>query len=552
MGKSFFVHSQQENCVFRGADKQRLLSINNDKFQLLGWSGLLIFSGLLFVLTQVTAFARQLSWVDISGGNSKVNCVFFDASASGRILIGTDGGVLETLDSGKSWRSSLIVKGANRAVNLLHQDPRDKNCIYACTGAGLFRSQNKGKSWSRIFRGKDYHESECTAIATSKQKILLGTRSGLFLSMDSGRTWSKAQGALSKSSILSVAYNLKIPDNLYVACPEGVFATKDGGAGWERIFVASPEEEDRVSEEEAVKENAQEVSFIRYLCMGPDNPNILYLATSRGIYMSPDSGKEWRPVSSFGLLTGSVNFVLVGEDSAVYALTGTGIFEFNNNRWSELSFELSATGLRYLAQDKGKHLFVACKQGLFRSEQPFVSNQKNFVEDYFENEPRIKEVQEAAIRYAEVEPEKIIRWRQKAAKRAYLPKLTTGIGNNITDMWHWETGSSTKSGDDILLQGKPAFEWDVSLSWDLSEIIWSEAQTSIDVRSRLMVQLREDILDEVNKTYFERIRLKNELFNLPIEDRKKRFEKELRLKELTASLDGLTGGYFSNQLGNRS
>ena len=63
-----------------------------------------------------------------------------------------------------------------------------------------------------------------------------------------------------------------------------------------------------------------------------------------------------------------------------------------------------------------------------------------------------------------------------------------------------------------------------------------------------MVQLRDDILDEVNKLYFERLRVKMEMDNLQIEDRKKRFEKELRLKELTAALDALTGGYFSSQI----
>ena len=63
-----------------------------------------------------------------------------------------------------------------------------------------------------------------------------------------------------------------------------------------------------------------------------------------------------------------------------------------------------------------------------------------------------------------------------------------------------------------------------------------------------MVELRDDILDEVTKLYFERIRIKMELDNLSIEDRKKRFEKELKLQELTASLDGLTGGYFSGHL----
>jgi hypothetical protein len=62
-----------------------------------------------------------------------------------------------------------------------------------------------------------------------------------------------------------------------------------------------------------------------------------------------------------------------------------------------------------------------------------------------------------------------------------------------------------------------------------------------------MVQLRDDILDKVTKLYFERMRVRMELDNLSFEDRRKRSEKELRLKELTAYLDALTGGYFSEQ-----
>jgi len=62
-----------------------------------------------------------------------------------------------------------------------------------------------------------------------------------------------------------------------------------------------------------------------------------------------------------------------------------------------------------------------------------------------------------------------------------------------------------------------------------------------------MVELRDDILDEINKLYFERLRVKSELDNLAIEDRSKRFDKQLKFEELTASLDSLTGGYYSDQ-----
>ena len=33
-------------------------------------------------------------------------------------------------------------------------------------------------------------------------------------------------------------------------------------------------------------------------------------------------------------------------------------------------------------------------------------------------------------------------------------------------------------------------DWGVALTWDLADVIWNNAQTTIDIRSKLMVQLR--------------------------------------------------------------
>lgn len=171
------------------------------------------------------------------------------------------------------------------------------------------------------------------------------------------------------------------------------------------------------------------------------------------------------------------------------------------------------------------------------------------MEGYWEKEPSISEVQQVAVRYAEVEPEKILRWRVQAGRKGWLPKITCGVKSDAADLWHWETGSTTKSDDDALRRGRETIEWDISLSWDLSELIWNNDQTSIDARSRLTAQLRDDVLDSVTKLYFERIRVKIDIDSLALGDSKKKTEKELRLAELTASLDALTGGYFSKKLG---
>jgi len=89
---------------------------------------------------------------------------------------------------------------------------------------------------------------------------------------------------------------------------------------------------------------------------------------------------------------------------------------------------------------------------------------------------------------------------------------------------------------------------DFSVTWDLSELIWSPHQTSIDVRSKLMAQLRDDLINEVTRTYFERRRLQVTLLTAPPSDQQALMEKELRLQELTALIDGFTGGYFSQRM----
>ena len=85
------------------------------------------------------------------------------------------------------------------------------------------------------------------------------------------------------------------------------------------------------------------------------------------------------------------------------------------------------------------------------------------------------------------------------------------------------------------------------MSWDLGDLIWNPDQTSIDSRSKLMVELRDDILDQITRLYFERRRLQMELMTPPAEPQSK-LDKEMRVEELTALIDALTGGEFSGLL----
>lgn len=505
---------------------------------------ILINASLFLLVLSSKSFAQDLQWENISREISNIQSILIHPDNAEIIFIGTSTGVFRTQNHGGDWQRALAVKGTNSRVNFLAFGSQDKDSLYAATGNGLYYSANSGKSWQRIFRGKDYLQRDCQVVAVLPYGIFLGTKNGLFRNLDKGRSWQREDGQLGRSQILAIAYSLQAADDIYVASMDGIFRSKDKGSRWEVIFTDLAVESYIEDADPDAQESGESrlTSNIRYITVDPQNPSCLYLGTSRGVYRSDDKGDTWKHVSDYGLLSREVNFLLSPTKSELYAVTIAGAFKYEESKWKELTFNLTAQ-VQFLSQDQQGDLYLATQEGLFKS-KPVYSGYSG----YKENEPAIESVQQAAVRYAEVEPEKINRWRRQAARKAWLPTLTVGADRNTTDLWHWEGGSTTKVDDDTLRRGRASVAWDVSVSWDLGELIWNDDQTSIDVRSRLMVELRDNILDEVTKLYFERIRVKMELDNLSIEEKKRRVEKELKIRELTASLDALTGGFFSRKL----
>jgi len=501
-------------------------------------------------ITSNVLLAQELVWEDIGRGNLNIQVVLVNPFDNKIIFAGSMGNLLKTDNAGKSWRSVLTIRGRMRNINALAMDAINYNVIYAATDNGLYRSNNLGGRWERIFRGKNNLENQCRSVFNTSQAIFVGTKTGLFISYDSGRSWHKEEAGIGKEAVLNIDAALRQNSVIYLAAVNGAFKSVDNGKNWEKIYITYSLErpnDESVSDEESAPEKESELRFVK---AGINNINLLYLSSAKGIYKSLDQGKSWEKINEYGLLNRDVKMLCMSENSQIFALSQSGVFSYDNSHWEEVSFGLAESKLSYLTLDNKSNIYITGERGIFKA------NLKNFsspsshslMREYLKYEPKIRDVQEAAIKYAEVSPEKISGWRKKAAKKSLLPKVSIGLDRNSTDLWHWEGGSTTKTDDDTLRRGQDSIDWDVSLSWDFGDLIWNDAQTSIDVRSKLMVELRDDILDQVNKLYFERLRVKSELDNLAIEDRNKRFDKQLKLEELTASLDSLTAGYYSEQL----
>ncbi len=153
-----------------------------------------------------------------------------------------------------------------------------------------------------------------------------------------------------------------------------------------------------------------------------------------------------------------------------------------------------------------------------------------------------------AINYAEANKSKIDAWRRQARMKAFVPDISFGADRASSNLFHWDTGPNP----DSLLKGRSSVDWDVSLTWQLSDLVWSSDQTTIDSRSKLMVELRNEIVDQVTRIYFERRRLQVELLSCAYPDKGERLAAEMRVDELTSLIDGYTGGEFSGRINQQS
>jgi photosystem II stability/assembly factor-like uncharacterized protein len=461
------------------------------------------------------------------------------------IYVGSDKSIFRTLDGGENWNYIYTVKGEGQKINFILFDPQDGNKIYFATDNGLFKSSDNGKTFQKIFRGKSELERAVAYVAKAGDGFLyLGTQNGLFRSLDEGVIWSRLSGIPRDSSVTSINLHSSLPNLIYVVCDSGVYKSFDKGVTWERVFVAQKKEESTDEEEDSEEPETSQL-ILRSLVINSFNPQMLYLGTTKGLFISQDAGKNWEKKTIANLGEVEIRYIVsFDRPEVLYIATNRGVFKItlNKSEAQEIYQDIPTHDVRMVALDKEEKVWAVTDKGLFktveveRTEARDKDVSLNEYELYFRGEPTIQEVQAEAIRYAEVHPEKIKQWRIQARMKAFVPEFDLDYDKTIN--WY-----STQQRYYI---GPRA--WSVGLSWDLADLVWSTDQTSIDVRSRLMVQLRDDVLDEVNRLFFERRRLKLVLLLQPPTDIKERLEKQLRLEELTAGLDVLTGGYFSRRL----
>ncbi|HAA53210.1 MAG TPA: hypothetical protein DCE42_00560 [Myxococcales bacterium] len=165
----------------------------------------------------------------------------------------------------------------------------------------------------------------------------------------------------------------------------------------------------------------------------------------------------------------------------------------------------------------------------------------------FKHEPNIREMQKKALSYALVNQNRIRGLFARASVSGWLPRFRARYQYNSED----DRSTSFPTPTSAILTDQDTdldHRLEFRLEWNLSDLIFNRNELSVYKELKKLVELRTDILKEITKLYFERRRLQVDLILAPPRSLLNRIRRILRLQELTADLDGLTGGHFSRRL----
>jgi len=472
---------------------------------------------------------NQIDWQNISPNISEVKDVLVSFKNSS-IYIATSQGIFKSKDKTDNWQWVLKIKEAT----FLFEDRA--GFLYAGNKDELYFSDNQGQSWRRLYRANK-GEILNSFVTVDNHHLYLGTDRGIIFSEDKGKTWQRLS--------LEKFYTLKIISAplhkfIYVLTDKGLYRLNLNTKFLERMFIQRKYLNQDIDSNLTEETSEWQPNYTyKVKDIEVDAQGNLYLATQEGVLVSYDEAKSWNLLTDLGLLHKDIDLIYI-KDSKLYAINSSGVFLYKIDRWDEISLRLPVVEINALVEDERGNLYIATHKGLFKSFNINYSNHKD-LDDLFKDEPDILEVQKKALSYAGVvEPAQIEKHRILARIKAILPTLSFDYDKTVT---YYSNTNSTRFA-------VGPYDWGISLSWNLSDLIWSEQQRLIDSQARLLIELRNDLLDEVNKLYFERLRIKQELLSGNLEPNKYK-EKIIKLKELTASLDALTGGYFSKVIKNK-
>ena len=492
----------------------------------------------------------------LSGGT--LTCMALHPQDASKFLVASECQIFEGRGE-SSWQSLWSQSDARTPIRRLFSFPDLPETVFALTDDKLFMGNLKDLSWRKVYQDSNKKFLSFAVHPNNPNRWFLGTQKGLWETRDAGRSWSRSSLFTASKSVTLLFFD---HDRLFLADERSLYlAIKDNPA--RSVFELSRTSAELPAPEDDAAEILEEPILyslkVHDLIETRSDPRTFFLATQNGVFQSMDLGHRWDPLSRSGLQSTIILQLAYSEkEKRLYAATPRGIYGYDPraHRWTDLFEGLAKTRAQSIAVLNEEKLLAITAEGFaqyplenFRPEagpsmqlyQPPEETLMLF-KKLISMEPTAREVQKRVIRYANVSNGKIQRWHLGSRLAGTLP--TFSFGRNLDR----NASISSYSGKFITGPQDVSKGWDANVSWHLGDMIYSSDQTSIDSREKMMVELRNDLLSEATRIYYERRRLQIDLIFTPPASEQEHLENLLRLDELTSLLDGMTEGFYSKQL----
>src|SRR3989338_2634807 len=490
-----------------------------------------------------------------------------------KMFIGTGNGVFVSKDDGKTWEdfgSEKLLKdeGGNSVINWISIDEEGEK-IYIATSYGAYESKINEPSWKLIFDDIKTGTKDVNALLIHGENSYFCTNDGLWFCKETN-TCKRLNEGLEPDSIsgnILVNYSLKYNNDLYLATTNGIYYFNQNKLTWENIS-------------SGIKKLPDGRINAKHLLI--ENDNALWAASGTGIYLSSNLGQSCEDLSK-GIGKNEEGYkqcyYLYKHQNNLYTACASGVYLFNRDKklWENISDGIRTTNSSkniYWLHSFKDNLYAATDEGLFvlYNNNSTISNEKIIlkgkIETDFANlkelEPTVIEVQKKALEFASLPTSgDYKRYRLQARLRNIVPMIGFDLNSTGTssDYYQFDKGitSDTSLNNDFNAGKTNRYQFDgrsfkqLSVLWNTNEFIYDDEIKEILNQARLTANIRENLLDDVTRIYFQRkkLQLENLAYKPENKNPSEKLIKELEISELTGQLDSRTGGWFSREIEKR-
>jgi hypothetical protein len=172
----------------------------------------------------------------------------------------------------------------------------------------------------------------------------------------------------------------------------------------------------------------------------------------------------------------------------------------------------------------------------------------------FEGDPPVTFLRAAATALAQAEPERARGLVSRARWAGLLPELRVRVDRRFsrTESLDLERATPDPLANPVGVDSINDLRYECRATWDLGRIVFNPDEVAASAHALRMAEVRREIETVVIRLYFERRRLKAQALASDASEGDPAVRVELRIQELEAELDSLTGGAFSRWRSSRA